>query len=218
MHDNIIKHLGGWEGYSVGAVQRFERGRKSKRPEVWIELFPDSESGVCDACGNIVDEVHDYSQRWVRDLPMFDADTWLLVHRRRLVCPKCGPKLEKLSWLSRYIRHTNRLVQSVAMLCNVMSIKHVASYFKLVDRVRVDEANRLRDDKPARKIIKGSRWLLLRNYENVDKPEDKVRLDELLQANESLMTVYVMKADLKHLWDFQCGDTTGHCTLHCLKG
>jgi transposase len=33
--------------------------------------------------------------------------------------------------------------------------------------VRVDEANRLRDDKPARKVLKASRWLLLRNRENV---------------------------------------------------
>jgi hypothetical protein len=32
--------------------------------------------------------------------------------------------------------------------------------------MRIDQANQLRDDKAARKVIKGSRWLLLRNAYN----------------------------------------------------
>ncbi len=36
------------------------------------------------------------------------------------------------------------------------------------------------------------------------KEQDRVRLTELLEANEALMTVYIMKDDLKHLWDFTC--------------
>ena len=35
------------------------------------------------------------------------------------------------------------------------------------DRLRVDQANLPRDDKPARKVVKQSRWLLLRNRENL---------------------------------------------------
>jgi len=31
----------------------------------------------------------------------------------------------------------------------------------VIDRVRVGEANRLRHDKPARKVIQHARWLLL---------------------------------------------------------
>ncbi len=48
-------------------------------------------------------------------------------------------------------------------------------------------------------MIKGSRWLLLRNRENIERDEDRVRLDELLAANRKLMTVYVLKDDLKEL-------------------
>jgi transposase len=70
----------------------------------------------------------------------------------------------------------------------------------VVDRVRVDEANRLKHDKKARKVVKSARWLLLRNRENIKKHEDRVRLDELLAANQALMTVYVLKDDLKGLW------------------
>ena len=49
----------------------------------------------------------------------------------------------------------------------------------MIDRVRVDEANRLRDDRPARRVIKQSRWLLLRNAENLKNDGQRIRLDEL---------------------------------------
>jgi transposase len=77
----------------------------------------------------------------------------------------------------------------------------VAQYGREVfDRVRVDEANRLRHDKPARKVIKQARWLLLRNPQNLKTPEQQVRLEDLLAANQALMKVYSMKAELKALW------------------
>jgi transposase len=303
-------------------VRRFEAGDKGPRPEVWIELLPVLGRVMrCNGCGQPVDEVHDVAERWVRDLAVFDAETWLLVHRCRVRCPACGPKLERLAWLAKYARLTQRLADSVGRLCAVLPIKHVADHFGLhwdavkaidkaylgkrlgpvdlsdvevialdefsirkrhryatvivdprtkrvlwvgrgrcredirpffemlgptgrrrvraavmdmtnayeqeiraqcpqaeivydlfhivakygrdvVDRVRVDEANRMGADKKARKVIKGARWLLLRNRENVDKPEDRVRLNELLRANKKLMTVYVLKEDLKHLWDY----------------
>ncbi len=69
-----------------------------------------------------------------------------------------------------------------------------------MDRVRVDEANRLREDPPAREGVKGSRWRLLRNRQNVSRSE-RVKPDELLRANRALATVYVLKDDLKSLWD-----------------
>lgn len=40
----------------------------------------------------------------------------------------------------------------------------VAKYGReVIDRVRVDEANRLCQDRPARHLVKSARWLLLRN-------------------------------------------------------
>ena len=52
-----------------------------------------------------------------------------------------------------------------------------------------------------RKVIKGARWLLLRNRENVEA-KDRVRLRDLLHANRRLATVYILKDDLKHLWAY----------------
>ncbi|MGH9197522.1 MAG: ISL3 family transposase, partial [Acidimicrobiia bacterium] len=291
-------------------------------PEIWLELIPLRDRVKrCSGCGQEVSEVHDVELRWVRELPILDMTTWLLVHRCRLACPRCGPKLEELAWLPRYSRVTRRLAESVVRLCQVLPIKHVADFFGLawstvkaidkaslaetlgpvdvsgvevigmdefaiqkghryatviidprtkrvlwigrgrgredirpffellgaegrrqlkavvmdmngayeeevrsqcplvevvfdlfhvvakygrevIDRVRVDEANRVGTDRPARRVIKSARWLLLRNRENIPKREDRVKLDELLAANRKLLTVYVLKDDLKQLWDY----------------
>lgn len=321
--NQCIDVLGGWEGYVLGTVGRVEgkEARSKGEPEVWIELIPDRKHPRrCGGCGKSGLPVHDVNERWVRDLPILGMSTWLLVHRVRVACPDCGPKLEDLSWLGPYSRVTSRLAESVARLCKVLPIKHVAEYFGLgwdavksidkaylakmlgpvdlvgveviamdefaihkghryatvivepntkrvlwvgrgngrkdirpffeqlgdegrrrlkaaamdmngayeaetrsqcpkaevvfdlfhvvakygrevIDRVRMDEANRLEHDKPARKVVKSSRWLLLRNRANV-KPKDRVKLDELLSANRRLMTVYLLKDDLKHLWEY----------------
>lgn len=326
-----IEVLGGWAGYRVGTVQRFEAGEKGPRAQVWIELRPDPRRPlVCDRCGGRCPHVHDSAERWVRDLAVFDADTHLMLRRCRVACPRCGPALERLPWLAPYARVTTRLAASVARLCGVLPIKHVAEFFALgwdavkaidkaslertlgavdldgltllamdefaihkghryatviidptckrvlwvgrgrdrgslrpffellgpercsairavamdmnsahelevkancpraevvfdlfhvvakygrevIDRVRVDEANRLRHDKPARHVVKSAKWLLLRNRENLTRREDRVRLDELLRANRRLMTVYVLRDELKHLWNFR---SRGHALRH----
>lgn len=49
----------------------------------------------------------------------------------RLLCPRCGPKLEKLSWLEPYARVTMRLANSAARLCKLMSVRHLAQFYGL---------------------------------------------------------------------------------------
>jgi transposase len=52
-----------------------------------------------------------------------------------------------------------------------------------------------------RKILKGTRWLLLKNPENLD-PErnERERLDEALELNLPLATAYYLKEDLRQIW------------------
>jgi transposase len=315
-----ISRLGAWEGYEVESDEEVRRAGVA-----WcvIRLKPMVRVlRCCSGCGEWVAAVHDLQTRRVRDLPIFETPVELVVPRVRLLCPRCGPKLEHLSWLEPYSRSTVRLEKSAARLCKVMSVRHVATFYGLawttvkridkrylqrelgpinldgvrviamdefaihkghryatvivepyrkqvlwlglgrgradvrpffellgpagraglqavamdmnagyaeevkaqcpqadivydlfhviakygrqvIDRVRVDQANQLRHDKPARKLVKSSRWLLARNPENVTRPEDQVRLRELLDANKALFTVYVMKDDLKALWDYR---------------
>ena len=83
----------------------------------------------------------------------------------------------------------------------VYDLFHVIAKYgrEVIGRVRVDVANQLRHDKPARRVVKQAHWLLLRNPANL-KAMQQIRLDDVLAANQSLMTVYVMKAQLKALW------------------
>ena len=83
----------------------------------------------------------------------------------------------------------------------VYDLFHVVARFgrEVVDRVRVDQANALKKQPAARQIVKRSRWLLLRNRDNLNK-QQAVKLDELLAANAPLATVYLLKAELKEIW------------------
>jgi transposase len=56
----------------------------------------------------------------------------------------------------------------------------------------------------AKKVLQGTRWLLLKNPENLDSQRDeRKRLEEALALNKPLATVYYMKEDLRQIWDQQ---------------
>jgi transposase len=53
-----------------------------------------------------------------------------------------------------------------------------------------------------KQVLKGTRWLLLKNPENLDpKRSERERLDEALRMNQPLATVYYMKEDLRQIWE-----------------
>lgn len=84
----------------------------------------------------------------------------------------------------------------------VYDLFHVVAKYgrEVIGRVRVDAANQLRHDKRARQVVKRAHWLLLRNPRHL-KEAEHIRLDEVLAANQPLMTAYVMKEQLKALWN-----------------
>jgi transposase len=50
-------------------------------------------------------------------------------------------------------------------------------------------------------VLKGTRWLLLKNPENLNPLKDeRQRLDEALKLNQPLATAYYMKEDLRRFW------------------
>jgi len=56
-------------------------------------------------------------------------------------------------------------------------------------------------EKLHKKVLKGTRWLLLKNPENLDDTRDEPkRLREALKLNEPLATAYYMKEDLRRVW------------------
>ena len=83
----------------------------------------------------------------------------------------------------------------------VYDLFHVIAKYgrEVIDRVRVDRANELKEDKKARKVVKQGRWLLLKNKSNL-RGSQEIKLQELLQANKPLAVVYMMKQALKDIW------------------
>jgi transposase len=52
-----------------------------------------------------------------------------------------------------------------------------------------------------RKLLKGTRWLLLKNPENLDAGRnEQQRLEEALRLNAPLATAYYLKEDLRQIW------------------
>jgi transposase len=78
---------------------------------------------------------------------------------------------------------------------------HVVKLFndKLSDLRR--DLYREATDQLHKDVLKGTRWLLLKNPDNLDEERDEpARLKEALELNASLATAYYLKEDLRQLW------------------
>lgn len=124
----MIAKLGGWEGYRVERIAWPEGGSRT----VTIHLKPSARTMYCQHCGSRCRQVHETTLRRVRDLPLMALQVRLVVPRRRVWCEQCGgPRLEKLSWLGRYQRVTDRLAEAVSQLLESSNILAVARFFQL---------------------------------------------------------------------------------------
>lgn len=69
-----------------------------------------------------------------------------------------------------------------------------------LDKIRKQEYARLTGDK--RKFIKGQKYVLLSNRENLT-PESKKSLSLLLKANKRLNTAYILREQFEQLWGYK---------------
>jgi transposase len=78
---------------------------------------------------------------------------------------------------------------------------HVVKAFgKVIDKVRNIEY--IKATKQGKEVIKGSKYLLLKNRENLLQDE-KPKLRSLLKMNKAITTVYILKDYLKKLWQYK---------------
>lgn len=70
---------------------------------------------------------------------------------------------------------------------------------KVIDRVRVDAANKLKHIPDLRKVVKGSRYLLYKRPEELSEHEH-TKLADLAKLNSPLLKCYLMGDELRHLW------------------
>jgi len=98
-----------------------------------------------------------------------------------------------------FIKAVSEFCPNAAIVFDMFHI--VAQYNKVIDRVRREEASKAATETD-KKVIKGSRWILLKNKENL-KDNEIPRLEELLSVNKNLATVYILKDELKTIWDYK---------------
>jgi len=82
----------------------------------------------------------------------------------------------------------------------VFDLFHMVKEFnKIIDRVRIDEYTKASESD--KNVIKGSKYLLLKNPENIRKDKDKEHLNRLLALNETISKVMILKDKLKLIWE-----------------
>jgi len=97
-----------------------------------------------------------------------------------------------------FIKAVNEEVPHVKI---VFDLFHVVSAFgKVIDRVRIDECKKA--EAKDRDVFKGSRYLLLRNRGSLSGDQRR-HLRELLDLNEPLFTMLILKEKLKRLWEYR---------------
>ena len=93
-----------------------------------------------------------------------------------------------------------------AVLKNLPDAEHVFDRFHIV-KLMNDKLTQLRRelqreaDKMGRKTLKGLRWLLIKHQEDLDESKnERTRLLEALDLNQSLAIAYYLKEDLGQIW------------------
>lgn len=101
-----------------------------------------------------------------------------------------------------------------AVRANLSQAVHVFDHFHVVKLFNEKlsafrrELHRQANGPLEKKVLKGTRWLLLKNPENLDPARDeRGRLDEALRLNQPLATAYYMKEDLRQIWEQPDGQT-----------
>ena len=77
----------------------------------------------------------------------------------------------------------------------------VANFNRVIDKVRNSEYRKA--SKQDKAIYKGSKYLLLKNRENLKDQNQRQHLKQLLAVNETINTVMILKESLKRIWTYR---------------
>lgn len=82
----------------------------------FVKLFLETKPKLhpCPVCGHLTKRIHDYRMQSIKDLPFQLKHCYLILKKRRYVCP-CGKRFfEDYSFLPRYFQRTSRLTAFIA--------------------------------------------------------------------------------------------------------
>lgn len=97
-----------------------------------------------------------------------------------------------------YIKAAKECIPDASIVFDQFHV--VKAFGKVIDKVRNIEYRKA--DKQGKEVIKGSKYILLKNRENLID-EEKPQLKTLLNLNKAITTVYILKEYLKKLWHYK---------------
>jgi len=76
----------------------------------------------------------------------------------------------------------------------------IKNYSRVIDKIRNMEFKKATEEK--KEAIKGTKYLLLKNGDKLEK-DQKEQLQRLLELNQNINIAYMLKDDLKRLWNYK---------------
>jgi transposase len=98
-----------------------------------------------------------------------------------------------------YIKAIQKKVPHVKIVFDLFHV--VAQFSRVIDKVRNAEYRKASEEN--KDVFKGARYLLLKNRSNVRRTKDREQLKQLLELNEVINTVLILKDKLKHIWSYK---------------
>ena len=193
LYNHFTEELLGLQGVKVTNVEKEDNN-------IIIYLEMERKSHSCPCCGTDTETIHDYRLQKIKDIPSFGTNVVLKLRKRRYRCPHCGKRFcENNSFLPRYHRMTNRLVEfvlnlltdersftSVAREVN-LSVSTIIRIFDLVSYPKAELPQVLSIDE-----FKGNTWG--EKYQSIlTDPENKIVLDILPERYKPYLTTYFSK-------------------------
>jgi transposase len=118
----------GWPGYRVWRHEIDESGKTLK---LWVRRKRGNKKQICSGCGRRVVDIHEICEREIRDLPVFEFRTTVIIELYRLRCPDCGPRVERVDQLPSKAPFSKRFEEAVGQACEGASARQVALRFRL---------------------------------------------------------------------------------------
>ncbi|HEY7617082.1 MAG TPA: ISL3 family transposase [Terriglobales bacterium] len=119
-----------WPGYQV---YQFEIDEERKTLKLWVRRKRGTKKLICSGCGRHCGEIHDATEREVRDLPWSEYKATVVVELHRVRCPECGLKMEKVAQLPSKAPYSKRFEEVVGQACESASARQVARRMGLAE-------------------------------------------------------------------------------------
>lgn len=128
MRDTDFTKILGWPGYRV---YQHEIHEADKTLRLWVRRKRRPRPLICSGCSRRVRDVHDVSERQVRDLPWGEYRTTVFVEIYRVRCPDCGVKIERVAQLPSKAPFSKRFEDAVGLACESGAARQVSRQFGL---------------------------------------------------------------------------------------